>query len=351
MTKEGLIFRTYGYTHPPNAAFCDVEYAPETIYQSSDPRAIRQLYRGPFDGKGVGQRYFKFYFDGGLRYVKEQFPQYQLLHQALNTKLVGIQTPVEIRRPDEKLRQILQTPPRDELIKTLTEIINLVQDHSQLKTRQFGVFGSILHDFYHVDYSDVDLIVYGRRALRELRDTLADFYQQPSFPIQNEFKGWDYRSSTKHWHFKKYSIQEYPHYDYRKLIYATIESKGSPRSIKIEFEPVKKWDEIVNNYSNQVQIERVGWIEAIAEVTDDRDAFFMESTYGIEILEILEGPQNYDIQQIVSFVEEFRGQVRRDEQIFVAGNVEKFTLSQGDFYQITLSYGPNYYDQVLKCYK
>ncbi|MHA1276008.1 MAG: hypothetical protein ACTSQI_06465 [Candidatus Helarchaeota archaeon] len=351
ITEEGIVFRTYGYTHPPNAAFCDVEYAPASIYQSSDPRAVRYLYRGPSDGVGIGPKYFKFYFDGGLRYVQEKFPQYQLTHKALKTKLVGITEPVIIRRPDEKLEDIMRKSPEDGLINTLMEVIDLIIDQSQLKVHDFGIFGSILHNFYHVDYSDLDFIIYGRRELRELQETLADFYQQSSFPIQNEFAGWDYRTSKKHWYFKNYSIQEYPFYDSRKLIYAIIQSKRLPRRVKIEFEPVKKWSEIKNEYSNQIQIEKIGWIEVIAEVVDDRDAFFMESIYGIEVLDVLEGPKNYDIRRILSFVEEFRGQVKRDETILVAGNLEKVTLLGGDFYQITLSYGPHYYDQTLKIYK
>ncbi|MFX1298919.1 MAG: hypothetical protein ACFFD2_29175, partial [Promethearchaeota archaeon] len=253
--------------------------------------------------------------------------------------------------PDEGLQRILQDPSDNKLINTLLEILDLVIEHSQLKYHQFGVFGSILHNFYHIDYSDIDIIIYGRRALQKLRETLADCYHQSSFPIQNEFTDWDYKQSTKHWHFKHYTIQEYPFYDFRKLIYAIIRSKKISRPVKIEFEPVKNWGEINNEYPEQVKIDRIGWIKAIAEVTDDRNAFFIESLYKIEILDILKGPKIYDIPRILSFVEEFRGQVQRDEKILVEGNLERVTLSNNEFYQIALSYGPRYYDQTLKLYK
>ncbi len=351
VTEEGIIFRTYGYMHPANACFCDVEYAPETIYKTIDPRAIRFLYRGISEGTGSGPHYFKFYFDGGLQYVKKNYPQYQIFHKALKTHLVGISQQVQVRRPDEGLQRILEDPPNDPLIKTLQKVLELITDHSQLKAKQFGIFGSILHNFYHINYSDLDFIIYGRKGLKELRETLEDFYDQSSFPIQNEFKGWNYQQSTKHWHFKNYSIQEYPFYDYRKLIYALIKTKSINRPVKIEFEPVKTWGEMENEYRDLVQIERVGWIKAIAEVTDDKDAFFMEASYGIEILEVLEGPKFYDIPRILSYVEEFRGQVQKDEKILVEGNVEKVTLQNREFYQIILSYGPRYYDQTLKIYE
>ena len=344
ITQEGIIFRTYGYTHPANACFCDVEYAPAAIYTTNDPRAIRT---------GSAGTHYKFYFDGGLQFVKKNYPAYQISHKALNADLVGVtrSQAVEIRRPDEQLTKILKTPPENTLIDALIEVLDLVMDHSQLKSRQFGVFGSICHDFYHVDYSDIDLIIYGRLALKELRETLEDFYQQRSFPIQNEFLGWDWKHSSKHWHFKHYSIQEYPFYELRKLIYAVILSKRQKRPIKIEFEPVKQWGEIDNEYPDLVRIERVGWIKAIAEVLDDRNAFNMESIYKIEILDMLDGPKVDDIIRILSFVEEFRGQVQQNEKILVEGNLERVILKNREFHQITLSYGPNYYDQTLKIYK
>jgi len=344
ITQEGIIFRTYGYTHPPNACFCDVEYAPAPIYTTEDPRAIR---KGP---EGI---FYKFYADGGLQFIKTKYPEYQILHQALKKKLVGVNEAqvVKVQRPNLRLREILENPAADELIQTLLKILELIQDNSQLKPNDFGVFGSILHNFYHVDYSDVDLIVYGRPALQELRETLADFYQHKSFPLQNEFAGWDYQQSMKHWFFKNYSFQEYPTYELRKLIYAVMQSKKLRRQVKVEFEPVKNWNEIQNLYSEFVRIEPKGWIKAIAEVTDDRDVFFMESTYAIEVEEILEGFKAENIKRILSFVEEYRGQAFNNEKVLVEGNLERVILHNHEFHQITLSYGPNYYNQTLKLYK
>ena len=58
LTREGLIFRVYGYWHLPNAYICDVEYAPASIFTSEDPRAIRQK---------ENQIYYKFFQDQGLQ--------------------------------------------------------------------------------------------------------------------------------------------------------------------------------------------------------------------------------------------------------------------------------------------
>jgi len=51
---------------------------------------------------------------------------------------------------------------------------------------------------------------------------------------------------------------------------------------------------------------------------------------------------------VVSYVEEFRLQVETGERIVVRGNLEEVETRNGGFHQITLSYGRDYFDQVLK---
>jgi len=115
VTREGIIFRVYGYDHPPNSCVCDVEYAPETIYRTDDPRAIR-------NGKKI--KYYKFYFDGGLKFVRDHFPQYQVFYAPLRRKLVGLSEEqiLELRRPDEKLAVLFNSDQDDPLLRTMRRV-------------------------------------------------------------------------------------------------------------------------------------------------------------------------------------------------------------------------------------
>ena len=63
---------------------------------------------------------------------------------------------------------------------------------------------------------------------------------------------------------------------------------------------------------------------------------------------VLKGPKVDDIRRIFSYMEEFRMQAKKGEQVLVEGNLEKVINGTDIFYQITLSYGPRYYEQVLK---
>ncbi|NIU85129.1 MAG: hypothetical protein GWN64_17045 [Candidatus Thorarchaeota archaeon] len=119
----------------------------------------------------------------------------------------------------------------------------------------------------------------------------------------------------------------------------------------MEFEPVKERKEIRNEYSSNMRVVKRGWIKAVARITDDRDAPFIPSIYQIEPIKVLEGARVENLQRVISYVEEFRMQAKRDEEVYVEGNLEQVVTSTKSFHQITLTYGPRYYEQVLKVLK
>jgi len=47
-------------------------------------------------------------------------------------------------------------------------------------------------------------------------------------------------------------------------------------------------------------------------------------------------------------MEEFRMQAKKGEKVLVEGNLEKVVDGTNMYHQITLSYGPRYYEQTLK---
>ncbi|RLI07528.1 hypothetical protein DRO42_07950 [Candidatus Bathyarchaeota archaeon] len=338
VTPEGLIFRAYGYDHPEGACFCDLEYAPETLYQTDNPRAVRD---------GGPTRYYKFYFDGGLKFVKERYPQYQILHRPLNRLFVGVREEhlADVVRPDSRLQELMKVE-GDPLIEATGEVLSLVLDASSLRPRDFGVFGSLAHRFHNPRYSDIDLLIYGKRELKKLRAALAELYSEGA--LRNEFEGWTVDGPPAHWNFTRYSKEEYGLSQRRKLIYALHKSEELHRTVKVEFEPVRKWSEIKNEYEVTERIEDMGRVEAVVEVLSDEEAGFMPSIYPVELREIDRDVDPRDLWRVVSYVEEFRLQVEAGETALVRGNLERVETTAGQFYQIVLSYGADYFDQVLK---
>jgi predicted nucleotidyltransferase len=342
LTKDGIIFRVYGYIHPSGAYVCDPEYASPNIFNSTNPRARR--------GKNEAL-YYKFFADEGLKLVLKMFPQYTIFYEPLQKCLVGVNEDdiLEVRKPDVGLQQVLAKEPDDVLLKALQDLFTRVSSQSGLTEKDFGVFGSLLHGFYHPNFSDLDFIIYGKENMNRLCQALETLYREdPS--LRNEFDSMK-AVESKDWKFVNYSLKEYLWHQRRKMIYAYFDSPDAGRVVKAEFEPVKAWTENVNEYNSFTRIFHVGWIKAVAEITEDKDAPFIPSVYQIEVKDVLEGPKVNEIKRIFSYMEEFRMQAKRGEQILVEGNLEKVVTGTKVFHQITLSYGPRYYEQTLKVIK
>jgi predicted nucleotidyltransferase len=342
LTKDGIIFRVYGYIHPSGAYVCDPEYASPNIFNSTNPRARR--------GKNEAL-YYKFFADEGLKLVLNMFPQYTIFYEPLQKCLVGVNEDdiLEVRKPDVGLQQVLAKEPDDVLLKALQDLFTRVLSRSGLTEKDFGLFGSLLHGFYHPNFSDLDFIVYGRQNMNKLCEALETLYREDNC-LQNEFDSMK-AVAGKDWKFVNYSLKEYLWHQRRKMIYAYFDSEDAGRVVKAEFEPVKAWTENVNEYNSFTRIFHVGWIKAVAEITDDKDAPFIPSVYQIEVKDLLEGPKVNQIKHIFSYMEEFRMQAKRGEQVLVEGNLEKVVTGTKVFHQITLSYGPRYYEQTLKVIK
>ncbi|MBX5329294.1 MAG: nucleotidyltransferase domain-containing protein [Candidatus Bathyarchaeota archaeon] len=341
ITKEGLIFRVFGYSHPVNAYVCDVEYAPAEIFRSDNPKAFRT------DGKRV---FFKFYEDEGWKFVKDNFPENMIFLPNIGKKVVGVKCAniMETRKPNEGLVKLVEKEPKDELFNALQNVLKIVTEHAGLSRNNFGIFGSLLHGFYHPKFSDIDLIVYGGKNLTELRETLLELYCDGNSQFKNEFEN-DDSTKGKAWRFRNYSAKEFVWHQQRKLIYAVFNDRQSGRTIKAEFEPVKDWKEIREAHFLEGRIVLKGWVKLFARITEDCDSPFIPSIYGIEPLEIIEGGTGVDeIERVVSYMEEFRMQAFKDEKVYVEGNLEEVVTSNSSFHQITLTYCPRYYEQALK---
>lgn len=83
----------------------------------------------------------------------------------------------------------------------MRQIIDSVSDNSNLIPRYFGVFGSIAHRFHHTKHSDIDLIIYGKRELEELRNTLTELCRGGL--LRNEFEDWPVEMPPRHWNFAR----------------------------------------------------------------------------------------------------------------------------------------------------
>lgn len=341
VTKEELIFRVLGYTHPPNTCICDAEYASANVFKSNNPKAPRGAEKTVF---------YKFYEDEGWKFIKRHFPQYLILNKALDKEILGVKNDdiAEIRRPKEEFEKLITKQPEDELESTLQNVVGFITRQSSLAPKNFGVFGSILHNFHHPKLSDIDLVIYGRSELAKLHETLKELYADDSSSLANEFET-EAPVGGKRWRFLNLSPKEFVWHQRRKMIYALFKDDGSGRTVKVEFEPVKAWKEIKTHYDPATRIINKGWARMLGTITEDSDAPFMPSVYGIDPQKVFQGTdETWEARHVVSYMEEFRMQAQKDETVYVEGSLEEVTTPKEHFHQIALTYCPRYYEQAMK---
>jgi predicted nucleotidyltransferase len=285
-----------------------------------------------------------------MKLVAKRYPQYLVFHEMLGIKLVGVKENAiaEARKPEQRLQVLLEAGPTDELLAAMERVLNISVENSGLTERNFGVFGSMLHGFHHPKFSDIDFIVYGKKENAKLRKTLEALYADKGSGLHNELES-EQAMAGKDWRFKNFTVEDFVWHQRRKQIYGLYDDKASGRTIKAEFEPVKAWGEIKSEYDPQTRIHQRGWVKLKARITADDEASFIPSIYGIEPLEVLSGePKALEAKRVFSFMEEFRQQVQKDEVVIVEGNLEEVVSPKESFRQVTLTYCPRYYEQVLK---
>jgi len=285
-----------------------------------------------------------------MKLVVKRYPHYLVFHEMLGLKLVGVKEAaiMEARKPAQRLQALLDAGPTDELLAAMERVLNIALENSGLTAQNFGVFGSMLHGFHHPKFSDIDLIVYGKKENAKMRKTLKALYSDKSSGLRNEFES-DQAMAGKDWRFKNFTVEDFVWHQRRKQIYGLYDDKASGRTIKAEFEPVKAWSEIKSEYDPQTRIHQRGWVKLKARITADDEASFIPSIYGIEPLEVLSGePKALEAKRVFSFMEEFRQQVQKDEVVIVEGNLEEVVSPKEKFHQVTLTYCPRYYEQTLK---
>jgi predicted nucleotidyltransferase len=231
----------------------------------------------------------------------------------------------------------------------MERVLSIATKNSSVSAPSFGVFGSMLHGFHHPKYSDIDFTIYGKEENAKICQTMSELYADANSGLKNEFES-DNAMKGKDWRFKNFDVRDFVWHQRRKMIYGLYDDRSnSGRIIKAEFEPVKAWSEIESEYDPNTRIKQMGWARIRAQVTTDENSPFIPSIYGIEPLEVLSGPKEaLESIRIFSYMEEFRQQAKKDENIIVEGNLEEVESPKENFRQITLTYCPRYYEQVLK---
>jgi len=305
-TPEGLLFTVVGNVHPNDGVIAYLKYLPSSDgkWGSGDKRFRRALpyYTIPMLLDTVS-------------FLKENYPQYVKFIDELEVEMsmVPLSMVAKHYKPEERLRELTSSP-RDELEEMVAELSQVIADEASIPIDDLGVTGSVLIGI-HKPFSDIDLVVYGRRSALKVREALRSLYREPRRGVsglpQERFEELLERRQRL-FNLSKRDAQ---------AICERKWNRGSFKGKDFSMHPVKKEHE-VNEVFGEFKYKPIGMATIRGVVADSSDALFMPSKWRVEDVKFLEGASVEGLVELCSFEGLYMGVVGEGERFEAKGKVE-----------------------------
>lgn len=308
-TEEGYFFCVLGPVHPEDRVIAYLKYVPDPSgkWGRGSNRFRRALPHYTVDGLLETFRFL------------ESRPEYLFDSQAWGVRMsaVPLHKISEHLKPEEKVSQLMRMEGLDPLQSKTVRLVEALSELSGVPPSYFGVTGSVLLDI-HRDFSDIDLLVYGKRNSESVRKALLQSYEERDSPVRRL-----HGEKAREWCLQKTEL--YPlTYEEAERILERRWNRGLFHGTLFSIHPVKLEGEVKEKYGDRV-FRPEGTVKIEATVSDASEACFMPATYRVEDVRVVEGPRVRDIFEVVSY-EGLYGDLAKDgERILAYGKLEGVT--------------------------
>ena len=202
----------------------------------------------------------------------------------------------------------------NELYIELSQYLNLENLGGFTGSLMLGLFGS---------ESDIDIVIYGVNAGREVYETLQELRRL------NITTYLDYESAEKFLRKRRDTsekISDWIKHEKNKVLTGVYHGKV------YNFKLVPYPSEFGEGYGIR-RIRRLGKVEVICEITDDTYSIFTPNIYSVNVVKVLRGPDNtWEGEFIISFRSRYAEQGRTGDRIKVHGILEEIHEKEGHSY-------------------
>ena len=320
-TPEGFLFCVVGPYHPKDRVIAYLKYVPSE--------------EGFWSRKGKSfSRVMKAYTIPNLletfKLLKKKHPKYLFYSSYYNI----IMTAVPLKhikkhyKPEKKLTQLLKRKELDSLQHKVVEFVKILSEKSGVQLKSFGVTGSVLLDMHDVNFSDMDVTVYGLKDSFRLKESMTEVYSSNSgvSRFKDEFlRVWCKSKVSKHPLGWEDALKIYS----RKWNIGIF--KGTPFSIH----PIKTRSELNEDYEDKTYYPK-GFVAVKAEVEDNSDSIFLPAIYKVCKVKFIEGIEREPILEIASYESLYDSLAENGEKIIARGKLElvKDNRSGEEYYRI-----------------
>lgn len=299
-TTDDLFFATTTYLHPNDRILSFLRYIPDI----NGDRSLNS------------NKYVKVDSKKAYEFLGSTYPDYLFDCDITGVQMMGV--PIEkvkkILRPTERLKEIMESEGRNQLLDKVVKLADTFHESTGLSYGKMGVSGSILPGLYKENASDIDFVIYGLKNHRMVMESFAEIKKNNGVL---EAVGEDYWQRL----YKKRIVDSSLSYDEFRWYETRKHNRGLIDGTLFDILQTRDWDEISGTYG-QTRYSPMGTVEIECTVSDAIAAYDNPAVYKVEDVKILSGPDVL-IDEVASYTHTYSGQAMEGERIVARGKLEK----------------------------
>lgn len=308
-TPEDFFFCVVGYMHPKDRVISYLRYVPSLSgkWGHGSTRYARAM-----------PSYTITYLIKNIEALGEDSSDYVFYSDVFNTQMSAVLNNKirEHYRPEQRLDEILTLEKPDELQEKVIELATLISKKGGIPLSYIGVTGSILIDIHRPEFSDIDLVVYGRDNSLKVKDALLSLYGKKESNVQKL-----HGDALHKWCEEK--ARDYPlTFEEAKRVYNRKWNYGLFGDTNFSIHPVRLDSEITELYGDKI-FSSMGMIKTRAIVSNTLESIFLPHTYHLKRVIVEEGEKVEDIRKVVTYEGLYGGIFEIDDEIIIKGRLEK----------------------------
>jgi predicted nucleotidyltransferase len=254
-----------------------------------------------------------------IDWLKSEYPMYVFHSPVLGFQMSAVSREriVEHYKPSVKMAELTKSDSRDELEEKTVSVVQKLSKLSGTPLNRFGVTGSILLGIHRLEFSDINIVLYGREYAEIIKRTIKEsFTRETSLkPMSNTLL----RGKLQRWVEEHHlSFEEARWFALRKWNRGLFEDRF------FSILPVKLPCEMDEKYGEKLYYSK-GIVEGSAVITNITDSFFLPCTYEVNFLK----PSNLkSVRNITSFDGFYSAIFESDDEIRFRGKLEEVKSSR-----------------------
>lgn len=307
---DGAVFCVIGNTHPPDRVIAYLKYVPGLRNEAVKTKWSR-------NGKPFSRILPNYSALGVLQvqeYLKSRCSNYIYLDPYMSIEFTAVPREKIVKHflPEVRLREIISEA-KDPLEEHALRLVKIISSESNVSMENIGITGSILLKIHNQQYSDIDLVTYGRENSVKIRETVRKLLDEEAYGFHRP-KG----NMLKQWAEEIVKIHPLKIDEAIKL-YSTKWNRAVFQGRQFSIHPVN----IEEGEYGRFRYTSKGIVRIRCQVVDDRDSIFLPCKYIVKNVRFLEGKWVSEIREVVSYEGLYCDLASAGETITVQGKLEE----------------------------